>query len=1534
MSARLPHRRLSTPRGRLAGAVAVAAVVATSLLGAASPAGAAPDPSGTPITPSQYELVYADSESPAYPAPPALDGTALGAFDADYSTEWTSAYTVTDGVGHSTTPAPHWLTIDVGGTFTLTGLDYSVKKQRTGPVGDFKVFATSDRAVAEDPKADWGSPVAAGTFHSPLSNTEVQTALFDSPVKARYVKFEADSAINGDDITAASELRVRATGDTTPAPAEPEPPADPATPVTITNGTGLTVTVAKEFPQVIAYDLDGRRMSGQAAKLDTFRVNGTDHVATTTVAVEGDHAAYTSTFADLPGLTVSSTITATADDTVVFSVTDVAGSAASTVHELSVPDQSLVSVDSSSVGAQLARTKISTDSTTTADRFIAVNAATPVDSGPVGTPYGFVTNDQLSAGIVTNATDDSPQDSSTNWNTRLVSRIVDAGNGARRAELSPGTYTYAPKGATDPRVRTYELPRTTVVLAADENHDGAVSWQDAAIVYRTQMTHPLGASRVPERVVAHIPFNFASQATNPFLKGLDNVKRIAETTDGLGQWVLEKGYANEGHDSGHPDYGSDYNERAGGLDDLNALARDGGKYNADLAVHVNATEAYPQAKAFSEEMVAGQPNGWDWLNQSYHIDQPRDLGTGAIIDRFKELRTQAPGIKTVYIDAYYSSGWLADGLAQQLREMGFEVATEWAYKFEGSSVWSHWSNDKSYGGANNKGVNSDIVRFIANSDRDVWNTDPLLGGAQIVDFEGWTGHDDWNAFYANIWKSNLPTKFLQHFQLLSWDPGKKATLTGEVAVSMVDGTRQVTMGDAVVLRGGTYLLPWGDATDATDTTSPARADKMYYYNPAGGPATFTLTDQFAGTTDFTLYRLTDQGRQKVADVTAHDGRVTLTGDKATPYVLAPAGGSPAVPAAGYGAGSGVVDPGFNAGTLDKWGPTGGAHLVRSDTGDNAVELGSEDSQVAQQLKGLTPGARYTVMADIGIAEGQRRPVTLRVAGNGAHESRSFDITPLRNTMAADAKRDSYAQRVPLAFTAPRNGVVNLAVAAAAGSAPVTVDNVRLLKQGPVSVATPVTGADSVPAVVAGSQLVSENFEDNTPGWGPFVKGDAGGVTDPRTSISDRHDPYSQKTWKNTYRPYDSGTLAGRAVDDVLAGNHSLKSHEENTGLVYRTVPATVPFVAGHSYKVSFDYQSNVAGQWKWVVGADRVGGGQVTSKDVTDHAIEPSLDTRTFTDTFTAGCGDAWVGLRKTGGANGTDFVVDNLTITDLGPASGGATCASVEAPATSELSPGTANQVVTTFTNNEDTDATNVALSLGPLPAGWKVEVARPDGNLFATVKPGQSVSTTWLVTPPAEAKGTSVDLRPTGTYFNQCVTKSAATSTTFVVATRAMVPTGSMTATADSQEQYAGPSEGPVENVLDGDLGTIWHTQYNPTVTPYPHWVQLDLHGTYTVDGFGYQDRQSGGPNGRVKDYKVFVSTDGATWTQVASGSLVDQPAMQVVDFSPVQAKYVKFEAENALNGQPFAAAAEMRVYGSSSASASGYPPAPRPADTACTP
>ncbi|GAB3976438.1 endo-alpha-N-acetylgalactosaminidase family protein [Actinoallomurus acanthiterrae] len=1299
--------------------------------------------------------------------------------------------------------------------------------------------------------------------------------------------------------------------------AAPAAPENPATPLELT-GPGLTVRVARDFPQVISYRMGGRELGGQARVLDTFTVNGKPHTATTIVKANRNQAVYTSAFADLPGLVITSAITVTRRRTVVFAVKRIEGSAASAVDQLSIPDQSLVSVDSSSAPSTLARTRISADSTTTADQFIAITGATPPDPGYVGTPYGIVSNGALAASIITNATDDSAQDNNGNWNTRLQSRIVDAGNGARRAELSVGNYTYAPGGATDPRVGTYALPQATVVLAADANGDGRVDWQDGAIAYRDHMPRPLGADRVPERVVQHIPFNFASQATNPFLKTLDNVMRISMATDDLGQWVLEKGYANAGHDSAHPDYGGDYNTRAGGLANLNTLTRIGAAYNADVAVHVNATEAYPQAKSFSDVLVKGQVNGWDWLNQSYHIDQRTDLGSGAVLDRFRELRKEAPGIKTVYIDAYYSSGWLADELAARLRAMGFEVATEWAYKFEGTSIWSHWASDKGYGPPTNKGINSGIVRFIANTDRDVWNVDPLLGGSSIKEFEGWTGHNDWNAFYQNIWTDNLPTKFLQHYQVMRWDFGKSATLTGGVGVTMVHGKRRISMGNAVVLDGDTYLLPWGKAEHGDGTSSPSRADKMYYYSASGDKHTFDLTKRFTATRAFTLYKLTDQGRVEAAQVKPRHGQVTLTAEKGQPYVLVPNGDRAPHRDPHYGQGTGLVDPGFNAGDLETWNPKGGATLARTPTGDNVVRLGTSDSGISQKVIGLTGGKQYALSANVEIAAGLRRTTTLSVSGSGMKAEKIFATTPARNEMAADAKQGTYSQRVSVAFTAPRRGKVTVMIGAGSGNAAVTIDDVRI---------TADTSARLQRQHGSGGTVIAQDdFEGDQPGWGPFVKGDAGGATDPRTSISHLHAPYSQKAWKNTHSPYNAGTLGpggGRChrwppLAEGSRGEHwTGLPHGPRHGAVHRR-----PQV--HGLVQISDQPRRPVGLGD---GGGHCRGRQGRLEDITRDTLAPALDTVPYSKQIVAGCGDTWVGLRKLGGAAGTDFVLDDLKVTDLGPVSGGAACASVTTPPSADLSPGVPSEYVTTFTNNERTDAVNVGMKLEGLPTGWTVMVKKRDGNLFGTVKPGATVSTTWILTPPKSTAGTSVAWKAMAVYDNAGVTKTVSADARASVATVPVLSPSSMTATADSENLSSGPAEGPVSNVLDGDPGTIWHTDYTNSNAPYPHWVTLKLGGAAEVNGFGYLDRQSGGMNGRVAGYEIAVSDDGTSWRTVTKGALVDSPQIQRISFDAERASYVRFTALNALNGQPFAAAAEMRVYGTSVDPPTGYPPAERP-------
>ena len=89
------------------------------------------------------------------------------------------------------------------------------------------------------------------------------------------------------------------------------------------------------------------------------------------------------------------------------------------------------------------------------------------------------------------------------------------------------------------------MPFVKIVITNDINSDQKVDWQDGAIAFRSIMNNPLGSDKIPDLVVLRIPMNFASQATNPFTKTLDETKRIYLNTDGLGQFVILKGYGSE-----------------------------------------------------------------------------------------------------------------------------------------------------------------------------------------------------------------------------------------------------------------------------------------------------------------------------------------------------------------------------------------------------------------------------------------------------------------------------------------------------------------------------------------------------------------------------------------------------------------------------------------------------------------------------------------------------------------------------------------------------------------------------------------------------------------------------------------------------------------------------------------------------------------------------------------------------------------------------------------------------------------------------
>lgn len=118
-------------------------------------------------------------------------------------------------------------------------------------------------------------------------------------------------------------------------------------------------------------------------------------------------------------------------------------------------------------------------------------------------------------------------------------------------------------------------------------------------------------------------------------------------------------------------------------------------------------------------------------------------------------------------------------------------------------------------------------------------------------------------------------------------------------------------------------------------------------------------------------------------------------------------------------------------------------------------------------------------------------------------------------------------------------------------------------------------------------------------------------------------------------------------------------------------------------------------------------------------------------------------------------------------------------------------------------------------------------------------------------------------------------------------------------------------VENAIDGDESTIWHTQYGNNEPSHPHEIVVDMGQTYRVDEFIYQGRKDGS-NGRIKEYEVYFSNSPAVWgAPAATGVFSDTPDPQHVKItSKPAARYFKLIAKSEVNNRAWAAVAELGI------------------------
>jgi RHS repeat-associated protein len=103
--------------------------------------------------------------------------------------------------------------------------------------------------------------------------------------------------------------------------------------------------------------------------------------------------------------------------------------------------------------------------------------------------------------------------------------------------------------------------------------------------------------------------------------------------------------------------------------------------------------------------------------------------------------------------------------------------------------------------------------------------------------------------------------------------------------------------------------------------------------------------------------------------------------------------------------------------------------------------------------------------------------------------------------------------------------------------------------------------------------------------------------------------------------------------------------------------------------------------------------------------------------------------------------------------------------------------------------------------------------------------------------------------------------------------------TVTVDSEETVGEP--GQATNAIDGNVNTIWHTNWSSTNAPQPHTFTVNLGTPRVIGGFRYLPRNDI-PDGHIAGWRFYTSTNGTTWTQVGQGTFTYSTAEKSVTLS----------------------------------------------------
>ena len=895
----------------------------------------------------------------------------------------------------------------------------------------------------------------------------------------------------------------------------------------------IKVNLDNTFPRIIDYvwKADNSKLIAQEDRYNKVKINNEKYSPKVSCNVENNVATYTLAIDEI-GVILTMQISVN-DNKIRMEITDIKETGDFKVKKIALPNNSFATVKSNEGGA------IAGVLSTGAWHQITDEITTVEDLEPSlkNKTYAFINDDNFAITMNNNVIE---------YSSRITLDTKNK-NGYKSTVMGTGEWTYREVLDSEAEVYTEDTLWTEVMITKDMNSDEIIDWQDAAIEYRNNVEAPMGGDMIKDSL-SYIAFNIG-YTQSPFLRTLDTVKKLYNYTDGFGQMVLEKGYQAEGHDDSIPDYGGHIGIRQGGVEDFNTLINEGAKYNAKFGVHVNATEYQLDAFKYPDGIVNEKAPGWGWLDQSYYVDQRADIVTGKLFERLDELKKDVPDLGWVYVDVYTGNGWNAHQLGEKLNDIGYPVATEFHSPLEEHVIWNHWGSDPAYP---NQGGTSDILRFIRNSTKDGFLSNPLLKGSKHLLSSGWgnnhsiEGVNGVERFYNQV----LPTKYMQHFDIMKMTEDEvifneelRAVREGSDINYYKDGRLVATTPENTINSIGegktTLFLPW----------NPVEEDeKIYHWNPMGTTSEWELPESWGNLKNVELYELSDLGRTKVKSVNVVNGKVTLDVKQNTPYIVTK-GEVSEDRIDSWGEGSKINDPGFDSQSWNYWtkesenGETDHITFVNETEnrrkGNDIISIGEKQGKISQEISGLETGKTYSVSA--WVKNSGNREVLLGV--DVGDESLNNTITRGGRVRQGEGVKwldDTYV-RMEVEFTVPKNiDTVNIYLEAKEGKNPVLIDDFRIWEHPGH------TNKDGY--------VFYEDFENVDEGITPFFLAPGRGTSN-RTHLAEKDLYERQKmSW-------------------VLNGRFSLKSNQQQgeLGEMIVTDSSTLNLEPNTKYELGFLY---------------------------------------------------------------------------------------------------------------------------------------------------------------------------------------------------------------------------------------------------------------------------------------------------------------------------------------------------------------------------